>query len=211
MVIGVSIYAMGIISIIFNIKNSMEEKSRFYPLFKKVTLAISVFQIIFCTLCVWSMGGSVNQIVLFSLPKNRADVLMFQVFYALALILTYPLQLLPAFQLIEKIGWIKAYINPQLKYSRFRRLVLRAIINVSICLIAFTIPQFASFLNILGSVMGTSLNFVIPVYMHYRIFKDKLTTKNKIEYMIILVLGLVGGFCSFVYTIIKLTKWNIMS
>lgn len=102
---------------------------------------------------------------------------------------------------------MKAYINPEIKYSSFRRLAIRTLINICLGLIGFSIPKFAYFVNILGAIGGASLNFLFPILIHKKYFeKNEEKRKSNSIYYGVLTFGIVGGLCSFIYTIIKLTK-----
>lgn len=100
---------------------------------------------------------------------------------------------------------LKTYINPEIKYSRFRRLLLRAIMNVGMGFIGFGIPSFAYFTNILGSIGGTSLNILFPAIIYLKYFNNQTKKQLFVVYGTI-VFGIIGGFCAFIYSIIKLVN-----
>jgi proton-coupled amino acid transporter len=127
---------------------------------------VSFIYIIFASLGVLAMGSSVDEIVLFSLPNGRADVKFFQILYAVALALTYPLQILPAFNIMENSEIIKKFIQPQQDNWKMRRFLFRTCVTIVNCFIAFGVPRFAVFLNIIGGICGTSLQFIFPVIIY---------------------------------------------
>ena len=74
---------------------------------------------------------------------------------------------------------MKHYINPELKYSSFRRLAIRCLINILLGLIGYSIPKFAYFVNILGALGGASLNILFPILIHKKYFeKDEVRRKS---------------------------------
>jgi hypothetical protein len=75
-----------------------------------------------------------------------------------------------------------------------------------IAFIAFAIPRFAIVLNIIGGVAGTSLQFIIPIFMYNKVFKDEITNRIKIKNYIVLFVGIVGGVAAVVGSIIELIK-----
>ncbi|EGR33226.1 transmembrane amino acid transporter protein, putative [Ichthyophthirius multifiliis] len=140
-----------------------------------------------------------------SLPD--VDVHFFQILYALALIMSYPLQLLPAFEILERVGFIRVYINKEQDKAgqwKQRRVFFRITTSIIICLIAYSIPRFAIFLNMLGSVAGATLQFIIPVIMFLNQFKSDITNKKKIEVYSYLFIGVIGGLFAFIFSVIEL-------
>jgi proton-coupled amino acid transporter len=75
-----------------------------------------------------------------------------------------------------------------------------------IAFIAFAIPRFAIVLNIIGGVAGTSLQFIIPIMMYNKVFKDELTTPIKIKNYTMLIVGIIGGLSATVGSLIELIK-----
>jgi hypothetical protein len=74
-------------------------------------------------------------------------------------------------------------------------------------LIGYSIPKFAYFVNILGALGGASLNILFPILIHKKYFeKDETKRRSKWTYNGILTYGILGGLCSFIYTIIKLSN-----
>lgn len=139
-----------------------------------------------------------------------------QLAYALALIISYPLQLLPAFHSMEEFAIFSRFINPKIKYSRFRRLLLRLVVNVTMGFVGYGIPSFAYFINILGTCMfllrsgsigGATTMCLIPVLVHYSMFRsDDARRKRPAVYVGLFSYGLVGGISSFIYSVVKLAE-----
>ncbi|CAD8186966.1 unnamed protein product [Paramecium pentaurelia] len=208
MIIGVTAYGFGVLPLAFAIRVTMSEPNKFKNLFNVVSYFNLGLFLAFTLLSVWGMGSRMKsqQIILFCLDNNPLSYVI-QICYAFGLICSYPLQVLPAFQQIERIEKLKSYINPELKYSSFRRLAIRSLINILLGLIGYSIPKFAYFVNILGAIGGASLNFLFPILIHKKYFEnDELKRKSKFTYYGILSFGICGGLCSFIYTIVKLTS-----
>jgi hypothetical protein len=59
--------------------------------------------------------------------------------------------------IFEKVWKFKLYINKNTEGWMKRRVIVRIGITIVICLLAFAIPRFAVFLNMVGAVAGTAL------------------------------------------------------
>jgi CDP-diglyceride synthetase len=58
----------------------------------------------------------------------------------------------------------------------------------------------------MGGVAGTSLQFIIPIMMYNKVFKDELTTPIKIKNYTMLIVGIIGGLSATVGSLIELIK-----
>lgn len=87
-----------------------------------------------------------------------------------------------------------------------RRAGIRITITLMICFLAYAIPRFAVFLNIIGAVAGTSLQFVLPIIMYLQTFKHTITKNKKYRLIVYLVIGLLGGLSSLVYSFVSLMQ-----
>ena len=82
-------------------------------------------------------------------------------------------------------------------------------------LIAYSIPSFAYFINILGiqkyfpnilgAIGGAAINIILPILYHYRVFYNSDKALSKLAYIGIFSYGVIGGLCAFIYSIIKLS------
>jgi proton-coupled amino acid transporter len=59
---------------------------------------------------VLAFGQNMKDIILFALPNDSAEIKIFQISYAIALALTYPLQIIPVFRILEDNQTIKSYL-----------------------------------------------------------------------------------------------------
>lgn len=192
--IGVSIFAFECIGNIFPIKNSMKEPEQFARIFKIVSIIVCVVYIMFSVINCISLGDRINQIILMDLQKIQSFFYIFQTFYAVALILSYPLQFFPLVIIIEDINIINRVIKTNDGYNNKRYLV-RFFLTLIIFALAFLVPKFASFLNLIGAFAGINLQFVFPIIAYHNTFK-LVAPKWKIYLNIfVLILGIIcSGF-----------------
>ncbi|KAL4441416.1 hypothetical protein ABPG74_013711 [Tetrahymena malaccensis] len=205
LMIGVSIYSFECIGVIFSIKNTVEDDKVFKSIFKFTSVIITLLYVGFSILGAMAQGDSLSEIILFSLPK-RSDVAYFQITYAIALVMSYPLQLLPSLQIIESSRLIKSIIKPQEKNYKMKRFFFRTFVTIIISSFAFLIPRFAIFLNLIGAFAGTALQFVFPVIMYNFSFQHDISQKQKILNYFYLGIGIIGGLASTIFSIVDLCK-----
>ncbi|EAS06664.2 transmembrane amino acid transporter protein (macronuclear) [Tetrahymena thermophila SB210] len=217
MMIGVSIYAFEAIGLIFSIRNSVENPQlQFGAIFRNTNIVMVSVYIVFSVVAVIAYGDDMNEIILFSLPNDQKSVQFFQIIYAFALIMSYPLQLLPTFQILESNQKIHKFIyqqrampdnsNKEPCSTIARRMVMRVSVTLCICFCAYAVPRFAIFLNIIGAVAGTSLQFILPIIMYLQTFKDTMKTFKKFKLYIFFLIGVIGGLSSFIFSVIELAQ-----
>lgn len=91
------------------------------------------------------------------------------VLYAISLLLTYSLQLFPAVQIIEELV-DNSYSRTNPEYEAIRKLkndqlittdkleiFIRISISAAIYVIAYVVPHFSHFLNLIGSLFGSMI------------------------------------------------------
>lgn len=117
--IGVSIFAFEGIGLIIPIQESMIYPQNFSKVLFKVIASISVIFIGIGCLGYLTFGEDVKTVIILNLPQDSPFVIMIQLLYAIAILLSTPLQLFPAIRLIElklftktgkysvKVKWMK--------------------------------------------------------------------------------------------------------
>lgn len=190
--IGVSIFAFECIGNIFPVKNSMKEPEKFKKIFSITSFGVCLIYIFFSVICCVSLGAKINQIILTDLEKIQSFFYIFQTFYAIALILSYPIQFYPLIIIIEDNFYLRRYITTKGAFN-WKRYLVRFILTLIIFVLAFAIPKFASFLNLIGAFAGINLQFVFPIIAYYMTFK-LVAPKWKIYLnFTVLVFGVIGS------------------
>ncbi len=91
MLFGTGVFSFGAIGLVINVRNSLEEKEKkFHHIFLITSALIICVYNIFGIFGVLGLGNQMKEIVIFALP-NRGDAAFFQILYALALAMSYPL------------------------------------------------------------------------------------------------------------------------
>ncbi|CAD8131453.1 unnamed protein product [Paramecium pentaurelia] len=165
LVIGVALFSFEAIGTLLDVRKSMQEPVKFPKIMTLVFSGCTMQFWIFGLLGSLSYGDTTNEIILFSLGDGAEA---FQILYAIALIITLPLQLLPAFHLIERIKIAKNFTQEGTKGYLFRRTILRLLQVLAIAGLAIGIPQFALLISFIGGLCGAVLQFFFPLMFYLK-------------------------------------------
>ena len=99
--------------------------------------------------------------VTLNLPHNNVTMVA-RLMYSLGLLCSYPLQVMPAFEISEKTGCFEKLPN-NFKYPRLKSIVFRCCIVLFTGVFSIMIPRFGLFLNFSGAFSMTFLAFIMPV------------------------------------------------
>jgi hypothetical protein len=102
---------------------------------------------------------------------------------------TYPLQILCIFDIIEENKFFKSQSDSSFKKS-LKVTLSRIFIIISITAISSAIPNFMLFQNLVGSIAGCLLAFIIPPIFYMKVYWNTLS-KPTIAFNIGLII--VGG------------------
>eukprot|EP01016_Furgasonia_blochmanni_P026076 TRINITY_DN2781_c0_g1_i6.p1 TRINITY_DN2781_c0_g1~~TRINITY_DN2781_c0_g1_i6.p1 ORF type:complete len:518 (+),score=36.93 TRINITY_DN2781_c0_g1_i6:715-2268(+) len=211
----------------------MKEPKELKALLIKVFAIISSLYIIFPILCYSAYGGAIRDIVLLNLPMRDGFYIVLVILYALAAILSYPIQIFPALNLIENYRYVRDWLDDEVvlppndpargnltssqemvpKDRKRNRLMKRMILRIFLLIIFFTIaysmPSFNLFLNIAGSLLYSSISFVIPAVMYTKFFGGSLSKMEKLINTAVIVLGSLFGLVGFIHSCLELyEQWR---
>lgn len=121
--IGVAIFAFEGIGLIIPIQESMIYPNNFPRVLGQVILTITIVFVIIGSLGYLTFGDHINTVILLNLPQDSILVIMTQLLYSFAILLSTPLQLFPAIRLIEsklfllsgkqslRVKWLKNFFR----------------------------------------------------------------------------------------------------
>ena len=202
---GIAVFSFECVGHILPVRNSMREPEKFKKIFFIISFLVTLLYIFFGTLCCLALGNKIDQIILMGIEKEASYFIYFQAFYALALILTYPLQIYPVVMVLEMNRWVKPFINKNPK-NKLRKYLPRFGLTAVIFFIAFLVPKFSTFLNFVGSFSGTALQFVFPILAYQIFYKQTVSrTKTIINYGL-MIIGVVAGIFATVDSISEMAK-----
>lgn len=222
---GVSLFSIESLSIVLEIRDSMKNPLLFRHIFMRQFIIIVILYTILPTIFYLFLGEEIKEIVLFNIPIDNPFGFLIQSAYGIALCLSYPLQMYPVFLIIEKLLrktpnflFINDIYRPEMpeenkKIYKFKWISCRILLCLLLVSVAYLIPDFAWFLNVLGAVGSTILGMILPVVLAEKYFiimgnhKEVYSNVNRYGNICTMIIGLFGGglatYYSFDYMIGK--------
>ncbi|CAD8092385.1 unnamed protein product [Paramecium sonneborni] len=224
--VGVAILCCEGVFTVLPIRDSMKNKFEFKSVASQSLLTAFGISIFLSLISSSTYQGNTQSIVLFSIENPILEVISL-ILYSISLLLTFPLQLFPAVQIIEqmfqknmiefinfndieensnqespiskniastndKIDDIEVDKDDQVFEDRLLQIIIRSLLMITIYFIAYQIPHLSHFLNLIGSIFGSLLQFCFPVLVHIIYFKNSKSNRPVIQYAIILIVSMLA-------------------
>mmetsp|Transcript_108019 Transcript_108019/g.149273 ORF Transcript_108019/g.149273 Transcript_108019/m.149273 type:complete len:156 (-) Transcript_108019:135-602(-) len=120
--------------------------------------------------------------------------------FAFNIIITYPVQILAAFHVVELHRWFRPEYNSQ-NMVLAKRVLVRTLVVILVTLTACLIPDLTFTANIGGAIFAYTVGIFIPVFLYNWEFHNEIATwKRSLNYSLI-VFGVVSGTISIYQTI----------
>ncbi|RIA94716.1 transmembrane amino acid transporter protein [Glomus cerebriforme] len=198
--IGTAVFTFEGIGLIIPITESMKEPEKFPKVLTGVMIFISILFTSIGTLSYATFGSSVKTVVIINLP-NGPLVQTIQLLYALAILLSIPLQLFPAIRimeqgLFEKSGKDDPYVKWQKNIFRFLTVIACALISWG------GASDLDKFVSLIGSFACVPLCFIYPPLFHYKV------ARSLSAQMLDVFILLFGIFSLFYTTHVTIRKWG---
>ena len=193
---GIAVFAFEGIGMVLPVESAMEEPERFGGVLRKTMAFLTVTFVLIGAISYGAYGEHTEDIILFSLPQDNKLVQSVQIMYCVALFLTLPVMLYPALGIMERYSYFQTVFRSSSK-------IHRTAIVFATAGVACAVPKFGLFINLVGSVTGSLLAFILPAYFFIRIrqnwFSDWFVLAT-------LVFGVIGGGISLVVSIAEFFK-----
>ena len=213
---GISIFSIESLSIILEIRDSMKNPLLFRSIFIRQFSITLLLYTILPTIYYLILGDSIKEIILFNIPLENPLGLIIQTAYGIALCLSYPLQMYPVFLIIEKFlkkkntNMLNEDENTHIRekfYYKIKWISIRILMCIFLVIIAYVIPDFAWFLNVLGAVGSTILGMILPVVLAEKYFiilgihKEAYPPLSRYGNLCTMVIGIIGGVLATYYSL----------
>ncbi|KAH7588139.1 Transmembrane amino acid transporter protein [Nakaseomyces glabratus] len=170
--IGTAIFTFEGIGLLIPIQESMKKPEHFHASLSGVMCVVTVVFISCGLLCYCAFGADVETVVLLNFPQESIYTRAVQLLYALAILLSTPLQLFPAIKILE--NWTfsphsSGKHNPKVKWLKN---YFRAAIVCFSALIAWAgANDLDKFVSLVGSFACIPLIYIYPPMLHFKAFK----------------------------------------
>ncbi|GMM44898.1 Avt3 protein [Pichia kluyveri] len=189
--IGVAIFAFEGIGLIIPVQQSMRHPEDFPKILFAVMAVCCVLFISIGWLCYITYGADVQTMIILNLPQDSIPVILIQFFYALAIMLSVPLQLLPAIRLMESRIFKKRSSGKVDIMTKWYKNSFRTLITLTTSLIAYCgSANLDLFVSFIGSFACIPLVYMYPPMLHNKAVAD--TKLQKYTDVVIVVLGLIA-------------------
>lgn len=190
--LGVAIFAFVSPGLVIPMRNSMRNKEAFKPTFLINLIVVFFIYVAFAIICCYGFGkNGLTQNILKGFGSLNEFYLMVQGFYALALVLTYPMQISPLIEVIENIEKIQKFLEKNQR-NCFLKNIVRIMISLLIFPFGIFISKFADFINLLGAFCFIVIQFIYPVIAYNICRKDRITRVEKNFNYFIIFISIVG-------------------
>ncbi|OWB78389.1 hypothetical protein B5S32_g2583 [[Candida] boidinii] len=197
--IGVAIFAFEGIGLILPVHESMKYPEQYPKVLFAVIAVCSVLFIGIGSLGYITYGADVKTVVILNLPQDSLAVNSIQFFYALAIMLSAPIQILPAIRIMESRIFKRRQSGKIDNTIKWLKNSFRIIIVILTCILAyFGSNQLDKFVSFVGSFACIPLVYMYPPMLHY-----KSCAKSKFMKLFDIFLVVFGGI-AMVYTTFQL-------
>lgn len=194
--IGVAIFAFEGIGLIIPVQQSMKNPEDFPKVLLSVIFACCILFISIGWLCYQTYGANIQTMVILNLPQDSYAVISIQFFYALAIMLSVPLQLLPAIRLMESRIFKKLPSGKVDNKTKWYKNMFRIFITLVTSAIAyFGSTNLDMFVSFIGSFACIPLVYMYPPMIHV-----KATNHSKWITILDWFIVIIGGFALFFTT-----------
>lgn len=201
-VTSICIYSLEGVGLILPLESSCKDRAGFPKLLTKVIFGIFLLMAFFGTCGYVSFGN--NTISPISLNLKGESAAFVQLALCLALYFTYPMMMFPVSDVLEDLIFRES-MKPPTTYWPSRS--FRLFIVLTTATIAYTLPNFGKFLELVGASICTLLGFILPCFFHLKVFgRSELKIWQYVLDVAIIGIGIFFGVVGTYDAILKLME-----
>lgn len=167
--IGVAIFAFEGIGLIIPIQESMIYPKHFPKVLLSVILTISTIFVFVGSIGYLTYGKDIHTVILLNLPQGSPTVIMTQVLYACAILLSTPIQIFPAVRLIELRIFLASKSGKNSTRVKWQKNLTRCLFVLTTATIALyggkNLDRFVSFVGCFACI---PLVYMYPPMLHLK-------------------------------------------
>lgn len=203
--IGVAIFAFEGIGLIIPIQESMIYPNHFPKVLAAVIITISTIFVFIGALGYFTFGEKIETVILLNLPQTSPFVIMIQILYALAILLSTPIQIFPAVRLIElRIFSIRHTGRSSATIKWLKNLIRLSFVLLTSFAALYGGQNLDKFVSFVGCFACIPLVYMYPPMLHFKSCCDDKSnsTDRQSKYIMALVdyAMIVLGGIALVYT-----------
>lgn len=203
--LGIAVYAFEGVGMTLPLELSVKDKNKFGSTLALALSIIAVVYALFGSMGYLAFGKETRDIITLNLPQGIITHCV-KVGFCISLFFTFPVMMHPVYEIFERrislSSWFQNNIgiHGEEKQTAFFS-ALRAVIVVFVAYLAISIPQFSTFLSIIGSSVCSLLAFIIPGLLHLRAMGEDIEKTDLFADWFLIVFGAIFGIWGTIDTI----------
>ncbi|ORX85881.1 hypothetical protein K493DRAFT_226343 [Basidiobolus meristosporus CBS 931.73] len=201
--IGTALFSYEGIGLVLPVVNSMKEPRRFPAVLACVIVCATVVFVAVGAISYAAFGNVTETIILMNMPVGHSMTITVQFLYVFAIILTLPLMLFPAIDILEQ-GLFRKRSGRASTMVKWQKNLFRILLCLALAMIAWGgASNLDNFVALIGGFGCIPLLFIYPAMFHYK------AVATKRVYRICNGLMIVFGFAVMVFvTYISIRSWS---
>ncbi|XP_057315670.1 proton-coupled amino acid transporter 1-like [Hydractinia symbiolongicarpus] len=159
---GQVVYAFEGIAVVLPTENKLKKRESFDFVLKVAASIVLILYVSMGVLGYLTFGEDTLGSITLNLPQTALYQTL-QIFFAVMVYFTYPLQLLVSVEIIK--CYIQTHKQTESEKHTYE-LLLRSFLVVSTCILAICIPQLDNFMALVGSISGVAVGLILPPIFH---------------------------------------------
>ncbi|ORX95454.1 hypothetical protein K493DRAFT_219150 [Basidiobolus meristosporus CBS 931.73] len=201
--IGTALFSFEGIGLVLPVVNSMKEPKRFPAVLASVIVTVTVIFVGIGAVSYAAFGSSTETIILLNMPSDQATTKVVQFCYVFAILLTLPLMIFPATNILESaiFGDRSGRKSTMIKWEKN---LFRALLCVCLGLISWGgASNLDNFVSLIGGFGCIPLLFIYPALFHFKVCAKSIWARAGD-----IVLSLFGLGVMIFVTYISIKSWS---
>jgi len=201
--IGTAVYSFEGIGLVIPITEAMREPKKFTIVLWVTLVVVTILFTSVGAISYAAFGSDVGTMIVMNLPQTDPLVISIRLIYALAIVLSVPLQLFPAITILEKGSFGPSRSGRvSLKWKWSKNLFRGFLVLVCMAISLVGANDLDKFVSLIGSFACIPLCFIYPPLFHW-----KKAAKTKFQKCCDIGLGVFGVTVMVYATYITIEQW----
>lgn len=194
--LGVAMFVFEGNAVVINVRAETINQDRYPKILTTAITSVLTLFMVFAVVAYVTYKDTCNSIFVLNLVPINGYVTFIFACVCINCFISYPVQILAAFDIAEQHPYFK--VGERLK---LKKIIMRSIVIVCITGVALLIPDFTVFLDIAGALGAGVIAFILPPLLYNEEFKESVEPWKKYSNWAICVFGVVGCTLSIVSSI----------
>ncbi|ORX62684.1 hypothetical protein DM01DRAFT_1278586 [Hesseltinella vesiculosa] len=187
LMVGTAVFAFECVGLVIPIAESMENPEKFPLVVWAGMIIVCVVYLLIGGISYLAYGDRIQAAVIYNFPPNNPLTITVQLLYSIAIILTIPLMMFPAINIMENIIFRKCLSGSQSQAVKWGKNLFRCGLTLACAATAYLVggENLDKFVALVGSVACIPLCYIFPGMFHWKIAQRK--REKAVDGMLVLV------------------------